>query len=283
MDVSCEDIPCQTGLVCSDVAPFTCRDPGPEHSTCLDSGDCTTPAVCVNSECVVWIAEGGFCRNDASCAGGFCENNVCAPVVAAGATCGNDDRCTVGFDCSLYEPRVCIKAIGDEDEPCGPWGRCNVGLWCTDSQVGTCVSTLGEGETCTDNDNCNAGSWCMADGKCHAPGAQDGPCVPEAPYATCAAGFFCDQETALCDAPRAEDETCNSLTRTPSQSCQTGLYCLCVGDDCVSPEAPHLEDHCVPQKADGISCETPAECLSGNCVQGTVCGTPPAPIPNCTR
>jgi len=276
---------CEDGLVCSQVAPTTCREPGDVGADCSDDYDCSGAAVCLDDQCAQGAAEGEHCRSNESCVEGmYCvyDTQTCAPFLSAGDTCDSGyDQCVDGYACSSGDPSTCVVWYGALNDPCGAYG-CEEGLWCDQSSddVGVCVSTLGEGEECDANGTCDDGLYCMDDGNCHAPGELDDPCGVFT-EASCVQGLFCDRETVLCKPARAEDETCNPFT--PVTSCQEGLYCACLADGCPGVSSGHdPEDVCVLKVENGESCSSSEECISGYCSSplGECAEPPPA---NCTR
>jgi hypothetical protein len=290
---NCESNPCETGLSCSSLPPYTCRELGELGGACTDSGDCGWPGVCIEDVCAEDAALGEFCKSPDSCVEGlYCrgaeayEDQACAVPVAAGDPCdGYFDQCVDDYVCAGDEPLSCVLAYGAEDEACGAYG-CEGGLWCdtSESTVGTCRPPVGEEEDCLANDSCQPGLLCMDDAKCHPLGEADDPCSVFLSE-SCATGLFCDRETGQCKPPRAEGEPCNPFV--PRLSCEDGLYCACLSDSCPGISSGHdPADVCVAQKDDGEMCLSADECQSDYCQAGDsedTCALPPGPTPNCSR
>jgi len=281
----CAGAICEDGLVCSQIAPTTCRQPGEVGADCSDDYDCAGVAACLDDLCALEVAEGEHCRSNESCAEGlYCnyEDQLCTPFLGDGDTCDSGyDQCVDGYACSSANPSTCVVWYGAENDACGAYG-CEEGLWCDQSsdEVGVCIAKLGDGADCNADTTCQDGLYCMDDGNCHAPGELDDPCsVFTEP--SCVQGLFCDRETVLCKEARAEDETCNP--GMPLTSCQEGLYCACLADECPAVSSGHdPEDVCVLQLEDGEYCTSGEECVSGFCSSTlSECAEPPPA--NCSR
>jgi hypothetical protein len=121
----------------------------------------------------------------------------------------------------------------------------------------------------------------MSDSKCHAFGGLDTPCNLEIYGNTCAEGFFCDRETALCKAPRGDGQMCSPLLAL--ESCEDGLYCACLSADCPNPTSVHdPADVCAAQKDNGSTCSASTECSSGICYDEECIDEVPV-AENCSR
>jgi hypothetical protein len=281
---SCAAWPCASGLICGG-SPATCRDPGPPGTTCEDNYDCAQGGLCNDGQCVINVAEGELCLQDATCQSGlYCrptgvsgESRCAAPVAPYDDCDGLYDRCVGDYACSA--DLECVPLLSPLGAPCGP-GGCEAGLWCDENQSPpTCAEARDEGGDCTWYASCRSGLLCMPDLKCHPPGQQGEICALDS-AGSCAAGLFCDRETTLCQPVRALGQPCNPLLT--HDSCQDGLYCACLAAACPSISTAHdPADVCAALKADGESCERETECENGQCLGGE-CSTSPE-APDCSR
>ena len=250
------------------------------------------------------VALGGACTSSKDCAGdAFCDTSGCEGKCAArggaGATCDTSDACSnasAHLECT-YEGSTCVPveivegaAKGAE---CGDLHatdkvtlvRCATPLACAE---GTCQDVIPDGGTCaSDHSPCARGTACMPDdggtppdgggdvtGTCRVPPFADtegSACQPdwEAP-----SPMFCDPVKLLAcvngKCQRIGDGTegarCLAGQDTPAL-CNTGLYC------------DRATATCRPPQADGQTCESDDECVSGYCLyeaDTAVCRPAPA-------
>ncbi|MCA9580284.1 MAG: hypothetical protein KC416_00735 [Myxococcales bacterium] len=280
----CGNAICATDLLCVGDDPYTCHAIVEVGGDCsAPHSECASPAVCIGGKCTEDAKKGEPCREDASCLGGlFCRPNEaqtvfsCHPLVAAGAACDPDrDQCVPNYGCNHVEPHTCVTtAKGKLNESCGISG-CEENLWClyTGPHEGTCKARVAAGQTCQYDGSCVEGLFCGQDAKCHPPGGMGEPCSLSLDE-SCTGDLFCDRATVTCKPPRGLDQRC--YPGNVLGSCQAGLYCACLSEECPSYSGiDNPDDVCKAQLADGETCDRNEKCLGGYCVDGK-CDDEPA-------
>ncbi len=194
-------------------------------------------------------------------------NDMFIGKVPAGGACVLDDECAGGprAGCQTeYTIEACYSTCVEVEFTCGD-KDCAEGEYCRSvsfspdgSKEGECRPRAAEGQPCD-----SAADFCLDGLKCDLSTG----CVKQPPmtvgaegeecddlYAFCLPGLVChgidDDGVGACGVPSVLNGKCDRFSQ-----CQNGLYCT----------APGL---CVRSKADGESCTSLFECLSGICEYG---------------
>ena len=94
------------------------------------------------------------------------------------------------------------------------------GLHCASSGNGpsSCKRILADGEACTFSDRCLESSTC-SEGKCTPKAAVGAPCTG---FGSCAKGGYCDTNTSVCAAQKADGAACEFSEECTGGSCNNG-------------------------------------------------------------
>ncbi len=218
---------CQPGLFCDTAVGDICQQ------TCKPAAD-----------------TGEACDSDAQCGGEpgvekVCGNdNTCVELVfttdaALGEPCGDFDdftrsvTCADGLFCqglTTSDDGVCAEPVA-QGQSCQDFDECEQGAFCVN---GTCrpLSIRDSGQSCTTDEIepgaplelCNSlkGLACAA-GTCEAAqgGAENQPCRGDGDIflQACDEGLFCDFESGICQAPKANGEACFGDDECASDNC----------------------------------------------------------------
>jgi len=247
---------CQAGVT-SSCSPYLCKDDGTGcHEFCLTDVECVPTHYCLMNECVPLKGLGEPCAGDSECSSKHCADGVCCDVPCSGVCEACDLIGHVG-GCAL------IVNDTDPEGECGLCGVCNGGGACKDQTEGADVK-----------DECAAQAveTCGHDGSCDGSGAcrlwdAGMECAPQ----SCAASTYtpprhCDGAGACLD-PAGDVDCCPHLCG--DTSCLPG----CDSDDQCCEGAYCLSGQCAWKKANGKTCTTTKECLSGFCVDGYCCNS----------
>lgn len=217
------------------------------------------------------------CSTDTQCLSThFCaRDGSCQPRKALGQACNVATDCAAGA-CRMCESGICADGVCCDRACNGACEACTANLKASSAGTGTCGSAAAGTNP---HNGCvpdaNYPTSCLADGRCDGVGA----CRRYAPKGTAASsvntcvgnapkGLLCDGNgntmsgqgddcsPALCVAGRCTD-TC-----TRDAQCATDGFCN-LGSGSVG--------RCEPRKANGLSCERPAECTSARCVDKVCC------------
>jgi hypothetical protein len=299
-NAECLSTTCADGVCCNGACNAACRSCNVAGSvgTCINltSGTDNVPAnICVapntcdamgnckkvngqgcggNAECASGTCLDGFCCGSASCAdcqactgpNGTCVNlGLGVQDNVPANTCTGNNACDGMGACKLKNGQVCAAEAVCASGICADGVCCNnaCALTCQAcnivNSIGTCTNiTSGtDADTCTGTSTCNAssqckknnGQGCAAGADCLSGNCTDGTCCSSASCGTCqscalngsgtcsfiASGFPDTNSAPVCDVT----STCNG-----AGACK---------------------------KLDGQVCGAPAECFSGNCVDGVCC------------
>jgi hypothetical protein len=179
--------------------------------------------------------------------GEVCYDGVCRRLCDHDADCGSGEACDEGV--CLETMNTCTTAAD-----CTHPGPCERGAdaACTD---GACVyERLAAGDPCDDGRACTTGDACDGAGVCSGTVACN-----DLPEASCSA----DDSTfttwsGVCDPGTGECDYVDSSSSCPS--CAASCLATCIGPGC-------------PTGVNGMTCSGPADCDSGNCVDGRCCNT----------
>ena len=260
---------------------------------------------CLSGFCDPWVAfpaavcaeqlnDGIGCLQDGQCISGNCGARLYPPQQVCftpgssvvGDECVDDAQCGQG-QC-WGSPTYSSHCFCVDDADCANSGMpgtvCKRGDWGITPLSGTCVPPRQEGEACFATPDCDAGLAC-ADGACRLPDSKNmyelcnhtveckgGACWGTVGFdarcmcddnADCAAGgpagsvcdlgnWAVDPGAGNCMAPMGEDGYC-----WETSECATGLTCR--GNGCRGTST----------KAIGATCHDNAQCMSGECWNGT--------------
>jgi hypothetical protein len=241
--------------------------------------DCVEPATSTKADRET--CSFGQCGTASSCFGAVPNGlGQCTPrLVAGNPMCGTNSAidallpqgaCKSGLICD-HATQTCRKP-GATDEACFDDSSCQPDLVCI---KGKCATAIGEGGTCSDDQQCAAGLHCViADNKqqCRGLGQAGESCrvvatdqqsvIWQENLCDLAKGLRCDSETGTCGLARLVKQGGDC---TPLNTCAGGY---CSGK--LSQEATSIGT-CVAYHADGTPCEStaqcgpPAECLEKVC------------------
>ncbi len=280
-DGFCCDLPC-TGacLACNNPQHQGACGPAPQFSArgCLATQSCDGFGSCK-------LANGQACATGADCASGRCADGVCCggscgpcqacnlpgklgscADVAAGqttASCAAPNACDGLGKCLLVAGSACTGA-----SQCAS-GFCVDGLCCDGACGGTCqaCNLVGRRGTCTpvaagapDPDTCAAPKSCDGSGSCKLTAAQACAANGECLSGFCAGGLCCD---AACAGP------CESCSLAGNLGKCLPVPAGLSAPACAAPRACDGAGVCKLVAAQ--ACASPADCLSGFCVDGQCC------------
>lgn len=211
------------GAVCEDSSACTlgrcdtgmCAPRSSAGTPCGDPRDCGAGLVCsFDGDCRPAGTSGAACvagfGTDGCAAGLACVSSTCRPLPASGRPCSDTGECADGLVCRVEPAGVVCgppRAVGDAcaggNAECGPMGRCD---------SGTCAARLGDGDTCTFDEDCRSPLRCGADPMTFATTCQAPRTVSEECGGICETGTYCRSEPA---ASQCETAVCNELTLLP--------------------------------------------------------------------
>lgn len=202
---------------------------------CVDT--CTTPCrSCANvsGTCttVVSSVDDNFCNGVNTCdASGVCKKKT-------GQTCAGPNECASGF---CADGTCCQNACTTPCRSCA-------------NAAGTCTNVVAS----QDDNNCNGTSSCDAAGVCKKENGQVCTVGGECLSGNCIDNTCCaDTCTTPCRSCANASGTCTTvISNTDDNNCNGTSSCDGAG---------------VCKKENGQACGAAAECLSGNCVDGTCC------------
>ncbi len=273
---------CAEGYCAPTACPSTCQAFAEADENCdaVSSFCDPTQSFCnVEGKCQAFVAPGEPCPNRDECApSDVChtiddETAVCTTPTALGQSCGPNDVCAEGGVCL---DGVCVAEVA-LGEPCASSRNCPAGSFCNGTcrelveLNGDCTSDLCDaGLTCVDmvclaqgrvGDECpcEEGLWCDETQTCRGAGALDDDCSLSSAN-SCQVPLFCHPQTLHCTEPAPENDSCSVLA--PSDSCQSGLHCVCI-QNCASPAT--ARGVCEPRGDLGSECAAFHDCASGVC------------------
>ncbi len=211
------------------------------------------------------VAEGDGCFSDVECAGSGLSHRCssegpqcgrCVPLQAEGEACDEEDDCRAGLTCPEDEdgPQVCVAAVSMLaagaacDAENGPLeGNCDMwsDLICLaeeGQEVGTCTEATFDaqaGEFCFlfAGVFCSEGLVCpmtfMPDEEnpptCRQPVAAGETCLEGEGFAfmmtPCVEGYYCNEETMVCDSKKAIGASCEEDGECAEGSCGDDGMC----------------------------------------------------------
>ncbi|MBT9559221.1 MAG: putative metal-binding motif-containing protein, partial [Myxococcales bacterium] len=296
----CRTKPAAPGTTC---AAATCSGSTATNAKLCDgSGGCSlagTTSTCPGG--FMCNAAAGACKTSCTvgsdCRGGFyCDGGLCLPLKGDGSTCGEAAECISGY----CESNVCCAS----GQCCRNAGDCNDENLCT---TDACTGSY-QCQNTANNLQCAIGS-CLADGNYQeAKFCQDGACTTGGGTVSCESNDPCKIDT--CNAATGgcgqkatpigttcAPASCTGASKTTAkvcdglgscalggsiQPCPGGYTCGPDGESCRTGCTSSTECQaayfcsggiCLPKKVDGGTCTTAADCVSGNCVNGTCCSS----------
>jgi hypothetical protein len=133
----------------------------PPVPTCNSVCPCPSGQTCVNGTC---CPTANVCGSSCGCpTGQVCLNDQCAPCITAGNSCNASieccsNNCCLGLCCD--SDRICLSN-GTCAKPCEAPGGCGNSCGCYITRQ--ICGTLGNGGSCTIDDDCPRGQWCNYD------------------------------------------------------------------------------------------------------------------------
>jgi hypothetical protein len=273
--------------LCTDQGPTSCGNNG----KCDGSGNCQKypdNTTCSQASC----ASAATLNLAGACSSGSCKvtQHDCTPFAcsanACTSTCNVDTDCISGYCTGPGGMCMAKKANGQSCDPTKPnqcaFGFCVDGVCCdtactsgcTSCATGTCT-IVGAGlpdphGVCKDLGAAACGTNGLCDGTLGGcvSYANGTPCSPE----TCPATTSNHTLAGSCasGACSAATDNCNGFACDVNNKCRTS----CSTDaQCAQPNYYCAGTVCMPKKADGQSCGLGNECVHGNCVENTCCGT----------
>ncbi|HVU52112.1 MAG TPA: hypothetical protein VHL80_15545 [Polyangia bacterium] len=276
---------------CTDQGPTSCGTNGkcdgnggcqkyPDDTTCSQATCASTATLNLEGKC-----QGGSCLvTQHPCAPFQCASNACT------STCNVDMDCVSGYCTGPGGQCMAKKANGESCDPLKPtqcaFGNCVDGVCCDTACTSGCTScalpaTKG---TCTivaagaadPHGVCKdlGAPACGTNGLCNGTlggcvsYAAGTPCSTE----TCPAGTSNHTLAGACAAGScgAATDNCNGFACDTNDTCRT----TCSSDaQCAQPDYYCAGSVCAKKKDDGKSCALGDECVHGNCVESTCCGT----------
>jgi len=271
-----------TGLDCND-SDLEVNPASAERCNSIDD-DCDgivddLASDCGAQECVETAAGGTFEEiGPGSCSAGACEPGIrttCALYSCAGG--GSE-----GVTCATS----CTNATGtDDDTLCALTAHC---------ETGACVDDVPSGGTCDEDTDCNAGHCdngfcctagicCSAASDCPVTGGFISVCEDAATCQGTTGAAACDSNVCGTVAGVADDRGCDTDTvanecgfflaaRCNAMSAQSTPACpsTCSADAQCDASA-HCDATCLPDLADGESCNEASDCTSDYCNNGVCC------------
>ncbi|MBI4700362.1 MAG: hypothetical protein HY744_04190 [Deltaproteobacteria bacterium] len=236
-------------------------------TTCAGDGDCAGVYYCDQAKhCAPKQSNAVVCLAPNQCLSGWCADGYCCD----GSCGGPCDGCDLGGNkgsCKLRPKGApgspdCAPYLCDGLSPacpkgCAGDGDCAAQHYC--SVAKTCLPLKALGEGCGEAKECLSGLCIDAvccdkacGGACDGCdlGGSKGSCKPRAKGAAgspSCAPYLCDGQSAGCPTSCAGDGDCAG-----------GYYC-------------DLAGQCAPQKGNGATCQSPAQCASGFCADGYCC------------
>ncbi len=240
-------------------------------------------------------------REDASCVNAICgsvsvdDDSGCNSSVTKTCTPYPQVSCT---GASSQGALVCAMSCGNMDSGCAD----QTNQWCSYSAGGgTCVGKLPDGSACDagthGNDQCISGHHCLNGYCCNAASGYCCNVAGNCP-ASLAQAAVCDAPLTSCQGHRVDrtcvTSICGSATVADDSACSTGVSLSCGNykpvtcngassqNGLVCPSSCSVDTqctagnhcyggHCVPWVNNGGGCQSSAQCLSGNCWNGSVC------------
>ena len=267
---SCEDPP----TACADVFQGLV----PPDGGCVLAEECSTAGFCYlyDSQCPhrcrAFEDPGASCDNffhrcdpaSAACMVGDAGAQVCLPPKNEGEACASWDNCRSDLACIGGH---CIKRQVGPGEPCGitqGYPTCDPEYFCrqpagTSPPPGTCQRRAGVGGTCAGSGSCLPSLRCstvITTGVCE---AKSGVGVRCANYDDCEDGLYCSGTAGACLRLPADGGDCSS--RESFYRCATGFFCRFDVND---------NDTCEASRTVGADCTYAGQCLSNECVYGTL-------------
>ena len=258
--VSSNPSPCPGGFVCD--SAIGCK------SFCGGNADCITGNFCVTGLCTGKKLDGSTCGAPSECQSNHCENGFCCQ---SGKCCGGaasqcddgngctDNACSPTFQCTATpNTSQCASALCDGDTYTN--ARTCKGGFCSEG---------GQETACASTDACKVPSCSLAAGGCTTKPATPGtPCTA----ATCTGSTL--TAAKVCDG----NGTCTAGGQT--STCPGGFTCEASGTACRLSCA--IDAHCrssyycdggvcLPLEADGSTCGSDTQCVSGHCDSGVCC------------
>lgn len=223
--LAAEGAACSTNDECASDQCSTSCAPGQQTcctGTCIGMPVVVSKPIAIGSLCPLGGGSDGYQR---CVVGAYCEGttSVCTAVKPAGSRCQGTSECGDGLQCDLFGTLLCVDAphLG---QPCTSSGRCgDEGLYCGNDQICHYVALAGEpcgaGQLCSSYTTCNptmqvcvtypaTGQDCSVTQRCND------------------AGTYCDG--SVCQAPKANGQSCNSNIDCASQYCETVTTLTCM-------------------------------------------------------
>lgn len=234
--------------------------PLPNSRAMLTGGDWTVP------ETTAWLflAETP-CSTNAQCASGICVAGQCCDTACSTGSCQSCSR-------SGFEGFCTLSSASETGSPsCSPYFCTGTGPSCRTSCTsashcasGLCLNNVcilkSIGDTCSSGEQCSSGH--CADGVC-CNSACSGACRACSVAAGAPANGVCSiLELGQTGHPSCEPYVCWGGANCPT-SCSQDAHC----------DADHYCDgsRCVERFAQGASCTSASQCLSGYCSNGRCC------------
>jgi Dickkopf N-terminal cysteine-rich region len=217
-------------------------------TTCNGAGACTqaTTMACTSNQCADATKCSGGCSSASPCSTGqYCDTTgVCLPLKAAGTQCQNNNACSSGY---CVDNVCCGSACGGQCQGCNETGSSGMCVTVKGAPRGSRKPCAGTVAACAGI--CDGSSATQ----CSYPGTSAICAQPSCSGSTAISASLCD---GLGD--------CTTPTTT---GCGAGTYCNASTGSCAN------------QLADGIACQTSAQCTSGSCCG--VCNNPATDNSNC--
>ena len=175
-----------------------------------------------------------------------------------GEACIDSSQCAAGT-CSFYNNDACGTCLTQEDGSCLLSSECLPGSRCVAER---CLVAGLAGEACTPETPCQAALSCRG-GQCESPGQTGAPCGTD-DTGRCAADFFCNQQSGLCE---------HSVLATAPGSCgvtESGSNVLCPAGFRCGPVGDMGEFRCLAVGGPGDLCTFDTDCGGGlECAEST--------------
>ncbi|MBL9037468.1 MAG: hypothetical protein JNG84_03030 [Archangium sp.] len=244
----------------------------PPDGGCVLDQECTADGFCdpydnrCPHRCQAWVPAGKPCDTfrtlcnpvGFACAPGDGGIDVCLPSKQPGDACSDFYECGETMYCISSR---CVRREAKGGEACGvsTYPFCEVEHFCRNTgDGGVCQRLSGVGGACSQNGGCLPSLRCstiVTTGVCLPRARQGAPCIA---YNDCEEGLFCSPATLACEAlPAADGGDCSS--RGSFYRCQPNAYC----------DFSH-GDTCALKVATGADCTSSSQCLSNDCVYGTL-------------
>ena len=229
--------------------------------SCDGKGTCKPPTTL---SCAPYLCNGlsackAACTVDADClAPDICDpqTNLCGNKRRLGQTCTQTADCLTG--------NFCVDGVCCASSSCG---------LCQTCATGSCANV--GGGVPEPHGGCAANPPCGNTGNCNGGGA----CEQASSSVACGAAS-CSISTLTHVSHCTGSGTCAPPTTsgcTPYVCGTNACKVTCAGDgDCVSPYTCQGAGNCA-LKANGLTCASGSQCISGNCVDTVCCGSPSCP------